>query len=147
MHNQAELAGHLSGFLVAIVGGLLAGYVVGLGMMGSYTHVKWPIVAGLLIGTFTSLTAPSRQVLVSFCGGSVAVVTAVVKIIAVQFQSGYWPITDKYTIAMYGDATQATMRIAVILSIAIVIPCLLAAALTALIKRLCNPRKHGPASA
>ncbi len=139
MRSQAKLVRHLGGLFVATGGGLLAGYLVALGAMGSYTHVKWPVLAGFLLGTLSSLTAPSRQVLVALCGGSVAVVAAVVKIVLVQFQSGYWPITDEFTIAVYGTATQATMRIAVILGIAIVIPCLLAATLIALAKKLCTP--------
>lgn len=50
----------------------------------------------------------------------------------VQFQSGHWPITDEFTIAMYGAETQAIMRVAVIYGISIVIPYLVAAALIAL---------------
>ena len=145
MRSQEKIIRLLGGFLVATGGGLLVGYLVALGAMGSYAHVKWPVLAGFLLGMLSSLMAPNRPVLAAFCGGSVAVVTAVLKIVLVQFQSGYWPINDEFTIAMYGTATQATMRIAIILGISIVIPCLLATDLIAIAKRLCTrtdrPRK------
>jgi len=108
---------------------------VGLGGMGTYTHTKWPALAGLVIGVASSIAAPTRQILVAFFGGSIAVVAAVVTIVSIQFQLGRWPITDEFTIAQYGTATQATLRAAIMLSALIGVPCLIAAILVAVAKR------------
>jgi len=146
MRSQARLVSHVRGLLVATGGGLLAGYLIGVGAMGSYTHARWPALAGLVLGMASSLAAPSRRVLVAFCGSSVAVVTAVTKIVLVQFQRGRWPITDEVTIAQYGTAMQATMRAAVILGVLIGIPCLIAAVLVAVAKRY-STHTNGPQQA
>jgi len=134
MRSQTASVNHVGGLLVAAGSGLLAGYLVGLGMMGAYTHAKWPALAGLVVGVASSLAAPSRQVLVAFCGGSVAVVAAVAEIVLVQLYRGCWPIADEVTLAQYGTATQATMRAAAILGVLIGGPCLIGAALVAVAK-------------
>jgi len=135
MRFQARFADHVRGWLVAGGLGLLAGYLVGLGAMGNYTHVKWPALAGLVIGVASSIAAPTRQILVAFCGGSITVVAAVVTIVFIQFQRGRWPITDEFTIAHYGTATQATLRAAIMLSVPIGVPCMIAAILVVVAKR------------
>jgi len=134
MRNQATAANHSRGSLVALGGGLLAGYLVGMGTMGSYTHAIWPVLAGCGLGITCALAAPSRHLLFAFCGGSIAVATAVTEIVLVQSQRGRWPITDTVTIAQYGSATQAALRAAVLLGVLIGIPCLIAAAVVAVAK-------------
>ncbi len=138
MNCQGRFVDHLRGWLVAGGLGLLAGYLVGMGVMGSYTHVQWPALAGFVIGVASSLAAPTRQVLVALCGGGVAVVAAVAKIVFVQLQCGRWPIPDEFTVAHYGTATQATMRAAVMLCVLIGVPCLIGAILVAAAKRRCS---------
>jgi len=134
MRSQARSLDHVGGLLVVAGSGLLAGCLVGMGAMGSYTHAKWPALAGFVVGMASSLAAPTRKVLVAFCGGSVAVVAAVTEIVLVQLRRGYWPITEEVAIAQYGTAAQATMRAAVILGVLIGIPCLISAALVAVAK-------------
>jgi hypothetical protein len=109
--------------------------MVGLGMMGAYTHVMWPALAGLVIGVASSVAAPRRQILVASCGGGIAVVAAVAAIVSIQFQRGRWPITDEFTFAPYGTATQATLRVAIMLCVVVGVPCLIAAILVAVAKR------------
>ena len=134
MRSQARSLDHVGGLLVVAGSGLLAGCLVGMGAMGSYTHAKWPALAGFVVGMASSLAAPTRKVLVAFCGGSVAVVAAVTEIVLVQLRRGYWPIPEEVAIAQYGTAAQATMRAAVILGVLIGIPCLISAALVAVAK-------------
>ena len=135
MHGKARFASQVRGWLVAAGLGLLAGYLVGLGMMGAYTHVQWPALAGFVIGVASSLAAPTRPILVALCGGGIAVVAAAAKIVSVQFQRGRWPITDEFTVAHYGTATQATLRAAVMMCVLVGVPCLTAAILVAVTKR------------
>ena len=63
MHRPETARGHVRESLVAAGCGLLAGYFVGVGMMGSHAHVKWPALAGLAVGAASSLVASSRRVL------------------------------------------------------------------------------------
>ena len=135
MRGQARFASHVRGWLVAGGLGLLGGYLVGLGMTGAHTDARWPALAGLVLGVVGSLAAPTRQVLVASCGAGVAVVAAVAKIVAYQYQCGRWPITDEFTIAHYGTATQATMRAAVMLGVSLGVPCLVAAVLVTVARR------------
>ena len=154
MRKRETLANHGRVFLVAMGSGLLAGYLVGMGMMGSYTHAIWPVLAGFVLGMANALAATRRHVLVAFCGGSVAVAAAVTEVVLVQFLRGRWPINDAVTIAQYGTATQAAMRAAVILGVLIGIPCLIAAAVIAFAKHrdayIDNPQQaaaRGPGTA
>jgi len=105
MRNEKSLLSHIRGVVVAAGFGLLAGYLVGVGTMGSYTHAVWPALAGLAVGAASSLATPRRKVLVAFGRGCIAVVAAVATIVHIQFQSGRWPITDEFTIMHYGSTT------------------------------------------
>ncbi|KAA3609134.1 MAG: hypothetical protein DWQ01_09960 [Planctomycetota bacterium] len=127
--NQAR------GWLVAVGLGLMAGYWVGVGMMGTYTHAAWPALAGLILGIACSLAAPRRPLLISFCGSSIAVGVAVAKVALTQVHRGHWPITDQAILAHYGTATEATLRAAVILGVLMGIPCLLTTAMVSLVKQ------------
>jgi hypothetical protein len=135
MHGQARFADHVRGWLVAGGLGLFAGFLVGLGGMGTYTHVRWPALAGLVIGVASSVAAPTRRILVAFCGGGITVVAAVVTTVSIQVHRGRWPITDEFTVAHHGTTTQATLRAAIMLGVLIGVPCMMAAVLVAVAKR------------
>ncbi len=147
MQCQTRFADHVRGWLIAGGLGLLAGYLVGLGGMGTYSHVKWPALAGIVIGVASSIAVPTHQILVALCGAVVTVVAAVVTIVSIQFQQGRWPMTDAFTVAHYGSTTPATMRAAVMLGVLVGVPCLSAAILVAVAKRRCGLAAHQAAPA
>jgi len=78
--------------------------------------------------------------LVAFGGGSVAVIASVTTMALVQLHRGHWPITDEFTLVVYGSAAQATVRMAVILTIIMGLPCVAAAAVITLAKTLTERR-------
>jgi len=143
MRSQKRIPGHIRGAVVAAGFGLLAGYLVGVGMMGSYKHAMWPVLAGLVAGMAGSLAAPRRRVPVAFGGGCIAMLAAVATIVHIQFRSGRWPIADEFTLTHYGSAMQAAARTAVILGVLIGIPCLMTAALVALARHRAAQRTAG----
>jgi len=135
MHRPETARGHVRESLVAAGCGLLAGYFVGVGMMGSHAHVKWPALAGLAVGAASSLVASSRRVLLAFGGGCTAVISSVATIVLVQLGRGHRPIVDEFTLVHYGSTTQATARIAVILVVLICAPCVAVAVAVAFARR------------
>ncbi len=133
MQGRDGDASHVRGWLVAGGLGLVGGSLVGA--TGAHAHAMWAVSAGLVIGVASSLAAPTRRVLVAFCGAGLAVVAGVATIVAVEYQSGRWPITDEFTIAHYGTTAQAILRAAVLLGVLVGVPCVLAAVLVAVAKR------------
>jgi hypothetical protein len=115
--------------------GVVIGLLLGTGMSGGYTHGRWAIIAGLVMGVIGALAARSYRVLVALGGGSVVVLASVVIIVLHQRRLGYWPITDETTIELYGTGMMATVRIAMVLWCLVCVPCGIAAAVTAFAKR------------
>ncbi len=135
MSGKVRFASDARGWLFAVGLGVLTGCLVGSGAMDSYTHAQWPALAGIVLGMAIPLAAPARPVRLAFCGASVAVVAAVAMIVSGQLQSGRWPIADEVAVALYGTATQAAMRAAVILGVLLGAPCLIGAALVDVVRR------------
>ena len=124
-----------TGWLVTTGCAVVVGILLGIGMTGNYTHGKWAVIAGIVVGVIGALASRSYRLLVALGGGSVAVIASVVTIVFHQRHLGYWPITDETTIELYGTATMATVRIAMILFSLVCVPCWIAASVTAFAKR------------
>jgi len=118
--------------------GFILDMLLGIGMIGSYAHIKWAIFAGLAVGVASGLAArpfPLLAALAALAGGIVTVITCMSVIVIYQVHVGHWPIRDPETIAHYGSAEQAALRVGIILLPAVCGPCALVAALASYIKR------------
>jgi hypothetical protein len=126
---------HWRGWAVAAGCGLVVGFLLGAGLNASYTHGKWPVLAGLVVGIVGALATRSYPVRVSLGASVLAVMTSVLMVVIHQRRIGYWPITNESTIEHYGTATMATMRLAVALLFLVCVPCLVASGVAALARR------------
>jgi hypothetical protein len=126
---------HWRGWVVAAGLGVVVGLLLGAGINASYTHGKWPILAGILVGIVGALATRSHLVLVSLGAGAVVTFTSVAMVVIHQWRIGHWPIMDEFTIEHYGTATMAAMRLAVALLFLVCVPCLIAIAVATFVGR------------
>jgi len=140
MQEQRRRCRHATGWIAAIGFGLITGCLVGLGLVGSYSHVRWPLLAGLGLGVAIALAVRERPVLAAAACSSVAVLTAMSTVGCVQVGRGNWPVSDESTIAHYGTASQALLRLALALFALVVVPCVVAAFTAAFVRRRAGPR-------
>lgn len=119
---------------------MLAGVLLGFGMMGDYTHFMWPLLAGLAIGVTGALTARSHPVFLSLLGGNIAVMASVITIVSLQHLRGRWPITDEWTIQHYGTTESAILKCGITLFVLILVPCFMAALIVVLARRQVTQR-------
>ena len=127
-------AGYITGWIVVIGLGLVAGWLLGVGTMGSHPQLRWPVLAGLGLGVTSALVVRPRPMLAAVASSSIAVLAAVSVIWATQVSRGFWPITDDFTIGHYGTSAQATMRAAATLLFLVVAPSVTAAVGVALVR-------------
>jgi len=125
-------------WLLMIVCGLFIGVLLGIGLTGSYRHVMWPVIGGLVIGVLTALTTRSCSSLVALGGGIVAVIASGAVFAFHHFQTGIWPITDEVRIAQYGTTEMNVMRLAVFLFFLICGPCVVVSAAIAVWRKRCQ---------
>jgi hypothetical protein len=125
------------GWLVAGGCGLVVGWVLGVGMNASYTHIGWMAGAGVVVGVVSALAARSSPVVVALGGGVIAALTSVLTMTLLLWRSGRWPLRQENAdmIDQYGTPEQAVLRITVIALVAVCVPCAVAAAITAFAKR------------
>ena len=122
------------GWHVAIGCSVLAGPVVAFGTLSNF-NVMWPVLAGLVLGVTSSLTARSFPVLLAVVSGTIAVMTSVIAAVLMRYWSGHWPL-DEDTIAHYGTEDAAATIYMIALLVWLFVPCVVSALTVALAKRL-----------
>jgi hypothetical protein len=115
--------------------GFVAGLLLGVGMIGAFSHIKWAIFAGLAVGVASGLIVRSFAMLAALAGGIIAVVTCMSVVVLYQVRVGHWAITDEQTLEHYGSATQAVLRVGLILLPVVCVPCAASAVLASFVKR------------
>ena len=117
---------------------LFVGVAIGIGNRNGYTHVIWPILAGIFIGLMTALAWRSHRLPAAFLGSLCGVIAGVLTVVIWQYHTGWWPITDEMTIQEYGSTAMAIRFITLDFAALVCIPSLAVAAIVALASGACR---------